>query len=120
MGFVGNTVYMQNSTLTLTALSLLFASSHLFAAADKIEESCWEQTFSDDFNSLDLWNAAGNTAQWRTRYIWERDTIINNELQYYIDPIEHGMSPFSIEDGVLKTLCVRCAHVRKRILSTVW
>ncbi len=93
---------MQKLKTTVVSLTLLLASTNAFAASQQIQESCWEQTFSDDFDSLDLWNAADNTGQWRTRYIWERDTIINNELQYYIDPIEHGMTPFSIEDGVLK------------------
>lgn len=66
-----------------------------------LNDACWSQTFADEFNSLDYWDAATNTGQWRTQYIWPRDTIINNELQYYIDPKLHGMSPFSVNDGVL-------------------
>ena len=104
---------MPTLRLTLTTLSLLLTTSTVFAAAEQIEESCWEQTFTDDFDSLDLWNAADNTGQWRTRYIWERDTIINNELQYYIDPTEHGVSPFSIEEGVLKITASKTPNTLK-------
>jgi len=68
---------------------------------DTIDANCWEQSFSDEFDSLDLWNAQTNTGQWKTSYIWDRDTIINEELQYYIDPDEHGLSPFSIDNGIL-------------------
>ena len=38
---------------------------------------------------------------WRTQYIWPRDVIINEEQQFYIDPEIHGVSPFSINDGIL-------------------
>jgi len=113
---------MLNSTpplpaLTLPALlSITSAFSNMaYAANDTIVESCWEQTFTDDFNTLDYWNPQTNTGQWRTRYIWERDTIINNELQYYIDPIEHGMSPFSIDDGILKITASKTpAHLKAK------
>ncbi len=71
------------------------------AASDFIDEHCWQPSFSDEFNDLDLWDAESGTGQWKTSYIWERDAIINNELQYYIDPKLHGMNPFSINDGVL-------------------
>ncbi len=97
---------MQTTKLALVTLTL-FISTNLFAASAQIDQSCWVQTFTDEFNSLDLWNAENNTGQWRTRYIWDRDTIINNELQYYIDPTEHGLSPFSIEDSILKITASR-------------
>ncbi len=66
-----------------------------------INESCWLESFSEDFNSLDLWDAQTGKGQWKTSYIWDRQTIINNEEQFYIDPKEHGISPFSVSDGIL-------------------
>lgn len=33
----------------------------------------------------------------RTRQIWDRDTITNNELQYYDDPRETGRNPFEFD-----------------------
>jgi len=68
---------------------------------EQLEDSCWTRTFNDDFDTLEFWNSETNTGQWKTSYIWDRDTIINNELQYYIDPIEHGISPFSTDNGIL-------------------
>lgn len=45
--------------------------------------------------------------RFRTRYIWERDTIINRERQFYVDPDdpEHGYDPFSLDinDGLTIT-----------------
>jgi len=66
-----------------------------------IDESCWVESFNDEFDTLDLWNAQTGEGQWKTSYIWDRQTIINNELQFYIDPIEHGISPFSVNNSVL-------------------
>jgi len=71
-------------------------------APKQLDDLCWDERFRDDFNSIDYWNADTQTGQWRTRYIWDRDTIINNELQYYIDPKIHGLSPFAINDGILE------------------
>ncbi len=86
------------------ALLCLLAVTPVMAntAPKQIDDSCWDERFRDDFNTIDFWNADTQTGQWRTRYIWERDTIINNELQYYIDPQIHGVSPFAINDGVLE------------------
>ncbi len=67
----------------------------------ELDDSCWVETFSDEFDSIDFWDAQTQTGQWRTRYIWDRNIIINNELQYYIDPVEHGVSPFSTDNGIL-------------------
>ena len=55
----------------------------------------WVLTYNDDFDVLDL-------GHYETHYIWSREQIINNELQYYIEPFAFGMSPFSTENGVLK------------------
>ena len=55
--------------------------------------------------SLSLWDdakaAADQQGLWRTRYIWGRDTIINNELQYYLDPTQQSYSPFETNNGIL-------------------
>ncbi len=67
----------------------------------ELADNCWVESFSDDFNKLDLWDAQTNSGQWKTSYIWPRDAIINEELQYYVDEKEHGVSPFSINNGVL-------------------
>jgi len=66
-----------------------------------LKDSCWVETFNDDFNAIDFWDPQTNKGQWKTSYIWGSDIIINNELQYYIDPKVHGISPFSIDKGVL-------------------
>ncbi len=63
-------------------------------------------TFSDGFDSLDLWN--GSSGTWDTNYWWGADNGStlegNNELQWYIDR-DYGptrsVNPFSIGDGVL-------------------
>ncbi len=70
-------------------------------AADTLAEQCWQRSFSDDFDSLDLWDNTTGKGQWKTSYIWGSDIRINNELQYYVDPRVHGHNPFSIEDGLL-------------------
>jgi len=69
--------------------------------AKLLDDRCWATSFSDEFDTLDYWNAQTGEGQWKTSYIWDRETIINEELQYYIDPIEHGVSPFSVADGIL-------------------
>jgi len=66
-----------------------------------LADNCWVESFTDDFDKLDLWDAQTNSGQWKTSYIWPRDAIINSELQYYVDEKEHGVSPFSVNDGVL-------------------
>ncbi len=66
-----------------------------------LNDECWAPSFNDDFETLDYWNPQTQTGQWKTSYIWDRNTIINEEEQFYIDPIEHGISPFSINNGIL-------------------
>jgi beta-glucanase (GH16 family) len=58
-------------------------------------------SFEEPFDTLSVWNETDSSGLWRTRYIWERETIINNEQQFYIDPVEQGESPFSIDEGIL-------------------
>lgn len=64
-------------------------------------DACWENTFTDEFDQLRLWNAETGTGDWKTSYIWGSDIRINNELQYYINPRKHGYNPFSLNDGIL-------------------
>jgi len=88
------------------ALIALLAAAPALAEADPaLDDACWQLTFEETFDTLDLADESGTggdpDGRWRTRYIWDRDTIINDELQYYVDPAEHGLSPFRIDDGVL-------------------
>jgi len=69
-----------------------------------INPDCWAPSFNDEFDSLDYWNPETGKGQWKTSYIWDRDVIINEELQYYIDPEEHGVSPFRINNGILNII----------------
>ena len=81
------------------ALSFAAFNSH---ATKTLQDDCWTPTFTEDFDSLSLWNPADNSGLWKTSYIWGSDIRINEELQYYVDPATHGINPFSIEDGILK------------------
>ena len=65
-----------------------------------LDDACWDESFVEEFDALDLVGADG-TGRWTTRYIWPRDVIINEELQYYLDPATQSPSPFSVADGVL-------------------
>jgi|GEM_PF-3289340 len=68
-----------------------------------LDDACWEQGFVDDFDTLDLIGPDNPDGQWKPAYIWPADVIINQELQYYVDPAVLGdeHSPFSVTDGVL-------------------
>jgi len=68
-----------------------------------LDDACWEQGFVDDFDTLDLIGPDNPDGQWKPAYIWPADVIINQELQYYVDPAVVGdeHSPFSVTDGVL-------------------
>lgn len=95
------TVYIA-APLGALALALAFFQVQAQSKSpSELDDSCWIETFSDEFDSIDFWDAQTQTGQWRTRYIWDRNIIINNELQYYIDPVEHGVSPFSTDNGIL-------------------
>jgi len=86
-------------TLVFATLGISTAALHA-AAGEPLNDSCWTQTFLEPFDELRLANE-NNSSGWTTRYIWDRDTIINSELQYYVDPVEHRINPFSIAKGVL-------------------
>jgi len=92
----------------LGALTLAAGIGSATADADApLEDACWRLTFEEPFDTLALLDESETDdrredgVRWRTRYIWGRDTIINRELQFYLDPDEHGLSPFDVSDGVL-------------------
>jgi len=95
------------SGLLLIATTFFFAtaSNDLPAAAatnpEQLIDACWQETFKEEFDELRLWNPETRTGDWKTSYIWGSDIRINNELQYYIDPAQHGYSPFSLNDSIL-------------------
>ena len=68
-----------------------------------LDDRCWDQTFVEDFDTLDLYSSDTPDGRWKPGYIWSSDVIINQELQYYIDPsqFDDRYSPFSIDDGIL-------------------
>lgn len=85
----------------LASLTLLSGLAHAQTGKQPLDDQCWDMSFEEPFDTLSLWNESQQDGLWRTQYIWPRETIINDEQQFYIDPIEHGMSPFSIDDGIL-------------------
>jgi len=66
-----------------------------------LDDSCWQISFVEEFDQLSLRTQAKPEGRWTTRYIWPRDVIINEELQYYLDPELGSASPFSVSEGVL-------------------
>ncbi len=93
--------------LSLIATTFFFATvgNNLPAAGaanpEQLIDACWQETFKEEFDELRLWNPETRTGDWKTSYIWGSDIRINNELQYYIDPAQHGYSPFSLNDSIL-------------------
>ncbi|ASJ72538.1 glycoside hydrolase family 16 protein [Granulosicoccus antarcticus] len=83
--------------------SLAGFSGTTLAQSEKmpLDDACWNVSFEEPFDKLSLWSEANPEGIWRTQYIWSRETIINDEQQFYIDPQQHGVSPFSIDDGIL-------------------
>lgn len=96
-----------NVTALLSSLLLSCLSGNALPAASKnpLNDACWSISFEDTFDELSLWREdPGNVkdnGRWRTRYIWDRETIINNEQQFYIDPAQHQFSPFRTENSIL-------------------
>lgn len=72
----------------------------------------FEDLFTDSDVSRINENATGGkpgAPAWRSRYRQDRDTVINNEKQIYMDPafagtagVALGVQPFSINNGVLR------------------
>lgn len=81
--------------------SLISTATPIGAApAETLNDACWETSFFEPFDRLRLADSASGEG-WTTQYIWPRDVIINEELQYYVDPATHPVNPFSIDNGVL-------------------
>jgi len=83
-----------------------------------IDSNCWATSFNDEFDTLDYWNPETGEGQWKTSYIWDRDTIINDELQYYIDPKEHGISPFKVNNGILNIVADKTPGFHKNTVDS--
>ncbi|ESZ19073.1 MULTISPECIES: family 16 glycosylhydrolase [unclassified Mesorhizobium] len=86
-----------------------FTASQFKLAVDR---SALELTFSDEFDTLDLWN--GSSGTWDSNYWWGAENgstlTSNNDLQWYIDTDyapTRSVNPFSIEDGVLTITAAR-------------
>ncbi|MBK8907078.1 MAG: glycoside hydrolase family 16 protein [Rhodospirillales bacterium] len=83
-------------------------------AAAPSSADCWTLSFHDDFDHLDLWSEAGGI--WKTSYVWGNDIVINEELQYYVDPRVHGVMPFRVADSVLS---IEAAPAPKALQSAI-
>jgi len=94
------------NSLSRTALSASFFGCLAITAAataapsSTLDDACWTTSFLEPFDELNL-ASSESTDGWTTQYIWDRNTIINQELQYYVDPRTHEVNPFSIDEGVL-------------------
>lgn len=88
--------------LSAICIGAVLTTGNATAAPERLSDHCWDQTFVDNFDVLKLEDPATGQTGWKTAYIWPRDVIINNEMQYYVDPDIHGVNPFSINDGVLR------------------
>jgi len=79
----------------------IVSSSSFAAQGEPLRDTCWALSFEEKFDALSIKNSNNPDGLWHTRYIWDRNVIINNEQQFYVDPDEHGYSPFSIDSGIL-------------------
>ncbi|MFK7889918.1 MAG: family 16 glycosylhydrolase [Granulosicoccus sp.] len=92
-------------TLAFLLINAGFSQAHSAEHGESLDDACWAISFEDTFDELRLWHDDASKSEsngvWRTRYIWDRETIINNEQQFYIDPKIHGYSPFRVADSIL-------------------
>ncbi len=72
----------------------------------QLDRSNFQLTFSDEFNTLDLWN--GESGTWDTNFWWGRENgstlYKNEELQWYVQPDyepTNPVNPFSTDNGVV-------------------
>lgn len=95
-----------------------FSANQFKLALDK---SALHLTFSDEFNTLSLWN--GSSGTWDSNFWWgaaNGSTLAdNNERQWYIDtgygPTK-SVNPFDVDDGVLTITAARApAEIRPYI-----
>ena len=94
----------------------------------------YHQTFSEDFNSLSLWNGltgAKSAGTWSTDYgygstsnsLGSRTLASNGEKEIYVDPNftgsgtkALGLNPFSLNNGVLTITASQIPTVDKTAL----
>lgn len=129
INFSGKILHMNKRFISsLCFVTLLFPGIYLYAnnqgvkGPSSIDEQCWQVSFEEPFNQLSLVTddqsqADDSQTQWHTRYIWPRDVIINDEQQFYIDPNEHGISPFTINDGVLSITAQTTPRALRGVVS---
>lgn len=95
----------QATVILLLATAVTSLGALAQQGKEPLDNQCWSLSFEDTFDALSLWDESGSSQDdaglWRTRYIWDRKTIINNEQQFYIDPTQHDYSPFQVSDSVL-------------------
>ncbi|MER8373940.1 family 16 glycosylhydrolase [Mesorhizobium sp. M1406] len=96
-----------------------FTASQFDLALDR---SHLQLTFSDEFNTLNLWN--GSSGTWDSNFWWgaaNGSTLTsNNELQWYIDTSyapTSSVNPFSVEDGVLTITAARAPEAIKPYIN---
>jgi beta-glucanase (GH16 family) len=64
----------------------------------------YELVFAEEFTDFIPYNPSTGTGVWTTRYHWGAETVINEELQYYIDissDQRKPVNPFRVENGSL-------------------
>jgi len=82
-------------------LCALLSTTAMAQQEKSLSDACWSLSFEETFDKLSIRNQKNPSGLWHTRYIWDRNVIINNEQQFYIDPDEHGHSVFTIDNSVL-------------------
>lgn len=91
------------SALTLS-VAFVAASTSVLSAVDPaapLDDDCWSESFVEEWNELDLVDPETGKGRWKPAYIWGSEVVINEELQYYLDPGVFRANPFSVKDGVL-------------------
>jgi Ca2+-binding RTX toxin-like protein/beta-glucanase (GH16 family) len=99
-------------------LNTTLASFHAYDFQLELDRSQLKPSFSDEFNSLSLYNSATGTGTWSTTFPFgltdgtrgytSRTLLNNNEKEIYVDPSfagstnqALGINPFDIHDGIL-------------------
>ncbi len=85
----------------IVTVTLLPGLAPAAGSRDALDDTCWEESFDEPFDSLSLYDEATGEGRWKPAYIWGEDIIINEEEQFYIDPRVYRYEPFEIDDGVL-------------------
>ena len=101
----------------LVLAQLLPTAVQAQANQQPLDDQCWVPSFEEPFDALSVRNTANPDGLWHTRYIWGRETIINNEQQFYVDPDEHGHSPFSTSDGILSIEAIPTPRALRGIVA---